>query len=272
MAVDRRKFLKLAGLTALGASGSQCLDLLPGSEVLKAADHAVNTSKTRWAMVIDVKACSARGDCTRCMDVCHQVHAVPDIRLKNGEVDKQHEVKWLWKENFEKALPSQDHQFLGKGLKNLPVLVLCNHCDHPSCVRVCPTKATFRRHDGIVMMDYHRCIGCRYCVAACPYGSRSFNWSDPRPHIKAVDKNFPTRTKGVVEKCNFCAERLARRDPVTKKPLEPACVVACREVCNALVFGNLNDPSSDVRRVLKANYVIRRKPELGTNPEVYYIV
>jgi len=113
------------------------------------------------------------------------------------------------------------------------------------------------------MMDMHRCIGCRYCIAACPYGSRSFNWRDPRPFIKNLNKEYPTRTRGVVEKCNFCAERLA-------KGLHPACVDACEE--KALVFGDLEDPESEVRALLRENYAIRRKPALGTNPEVYYIV
>ena len=140
------------------------------------------------------------------------------------------------------------------------MLVFCNHCDNPPCVRVCPTQATWKRDDGIVMMDWHRCIGCRYCMAACPYGSRSFNWEDPRPHIKEPNPDFPTRTKGVVEKCTFCDERLDKGQP-------PACVEACPE--KALVFGDLNDPDSEVRRLLRSRFALRRKAGLGTSPEVY---
>jgi len=99
-------------------------------------------------------------------------------------------------------------------------------------------------------------------MAACPYGSRSFNFRDPRPFIEHEAKDFPTRMKGVVEKCNFCAERLA----VGK---QPACVEASK---GALVFGDLHDPDSEIRKVLKDNYTIRRKQELGTEPAVYYIV
>ena len=113
------------------------------------------------------------------------------------------------------------------------------------------------------MMDWHRCIGCRYCMAACPYGSRSFNWFDPRGGLAALNPDFPTRTKGVVEKCNFCEERLAKGQPL-------ACAQACPQ--KALVFGDLNDPNSAVRRTLSARYSMRRKPELGTQPEVFYIV
>jgi molybdopterin-containing oxidoreductase family iron-sulfur binding subunit len=113
------------------------------------------------------------------------------------------------------------------------------------------------------MMDWHRCIGCRYCVAACPYGSRSFNWLEPRAHVPDLDPNFPTRTKGVVEKCNFCEERLAEGKA-------PACAEACPE--KSLVFGNLEDPASEVRELLRTHHTIRRKPELGTEPQIYYIV
>ena len=113
------------------------------------------------------------------------------------------------------------------------------------------------------MMDWHRCIGCRYCMAACPYGSRSFNWIDPRKYIAEQNLDFPTRTKGVVEKCNFCEERLA-------KGKLPACVEACPQ--NAMSFGDLDDAGSEVRQLLGSEYAIRRKPELGTQPEIFYIV
>jgi Fe-S-cluster-containing dehydrogenase component len=113
------------------------------------------------------------------------------------------------------------------------------------------------------MMDYHRCIGCRYCMAGCPYGSRSFNWKNPRPFIKEINFDFPTRTKGVVEKCNFCQERLIQG-------LLPACVEACKE--RALIFGDLNDPDSEVRRILRSRHTIQRHPELGTKPKVFYVL
>ena len=113
------------------------------------------------------------------------------------------------------------------------------------------------------MMDYHRCIGCRFCVAACPYGARSFNWRDPRQDIKDINLNYPTRTRGVVEKCNFCEERLAQG-------LLPACVGACKQ--QALVFGDLDQPSSEIRRLLRTVRTLRRRPSLGTAPKVFYVV
>ncbi|HEY6099373.1 MAG TPA: 4Fe-4S dicluster domain-containing protein, partial [Anaeromyxobacter sp.] len=143
---------------------------------------------------------------------------------------------------------------------------LCNHCENPPCVRVCPTQSTWKREDGLVMMDMHRCIGCRYCVVACPYGARSFNFEDPRPHVAAEPADYPTRTKGVVEKCTFCSERLAAGQ-------RPLCVEACEGIgCGALVFGDAGDPSSAVTALLRDNGVARRKAELGTSPHVFYIL
>jgi molybdopterin-containing oxidoreductase family iron-sulfur binding subunit len=113
------------------------------------------------------------------------------------------------------------------------------------------------------MMDWHRCIGCKYCMVACPYGARSFNFSDPVAYVKPVNPEFPTRSKGVVEKCNFCAERLAAGK-------QPACVEACAD--KSMIFGNLADPQSEIRQVLGSRFSIRRKPELGTQPNIFYIV
>ena len=126
--------------------------------------------------------------------------------------DKKDEIKWVWTEPFENAFPNLEHHHLKPELSHKDVLVLCNHCDEPPCTRVCPTEATWKREsDGIVMMDWHRCIGCRFCIAACPYGSRSFNWRDPRPHIPGeMNPEYPTRQRGVVEKCTFCVQRINR--------------------------------------------------------------
>jgi Fe-S-cluster-containing dehydrogenase component len=254
MSFSRRAFLGTAGLSALGLTAKTALDafaLQPPHEPAPAQ------AGTRWAMVIDSKKCLEAGDCTKCLDACHLAHNVPAID------NRAHEVKWIWKEPFEHVFPSLQTDYPPDALRDKPVMVLCNHCDNPPCVRVCPTQATWKRSDGIVMMDWHRCIGCRYCVAGCPYGSRSFNWGDPRPSIARITPDYPTRSKGVVEKCTFCEERLAKGEP-------PACVAACQD--KALVFGNLSDPESEVRSLLRSHFTIRRKPELGTRPAIYYIV
>ena len=257
MGVSRRVFLKVGGLAVVGIIALPAFDMLSALRLTKAAPAGEASLGKRWAMVVNLKACSAEDGCRDCIDACHRVHNVPAFG------NRKDEVKWLWNVPFEGAFPEQEHEFVERGLKGSPVLVLCNHCDNPPCVSVCPTQATFKREDGIVMMDYHRCIGCRYCMAACPYGSRSFNWRDPRPFIDEVNPDFPTRTRGVVEKCNFCQERLA-------EGLLPACVEACPE--KALLFGDLEDPDSEVREILRSHYAIRRKPSLGTQPAVYYVV
>jgi molybdopterin-containing oxidoreductase family iron-sulfur binding subunit len=257
MMKSRRSFLKVSGACLLGLGVKPVLDafaqaeqaqILPGPNALKAG---------RWAMVVDIMKCPE--GCHDCINACHSAHNVPDF----GKTKE--EVKWLWNESYEHVFPGVEHEYVGERIKQQPFLVLCNHCDNPPCVRVCPVQATWKREDGIVMMDFHRCIGCRCCMAACPYGSRSFNWSDPRPHIPGGTTNpdFPTRTKGVVEKCNFCVERLA-------KGLQPACVEVCSH--GVLTFGDLDDPNSEVRRILGEQYSIQRRPELGTRPRVYYIM
>ncbi|MBI4773961.1 MAG: 4Fe-4S dicluster domain-containing protein [Deltaproteobacteria bacterium] len=255
---DRRSFLKLAGLCALGVGAKPVTDAMAGSGQSPYSSKPRALQAKRWGMVVDVKTCQekiAKDQCRDCIAACHITHNVPEIE------GAKEEIKWIWQTPYEHAFPGQVDEFAQ--LTGTPFMVLCNHCDNPPCVRVCPTKATFKREDGVVMMDFHRCIGCRYCMAACPFGARSFNFQDPRPFIKEVRTEFPTRMRGVVEKCNFCAERLA-------DGLQPACVEACKP--KALIFGDLEDPDSDVRRALRGKYAIRRKTFLGTRPSVLYLV
>jgi len=258
MGIDRRKFMKLSGLTVLGLAGKatgQVPSFVEGSSSLPYEKPLVGK---RWAMVIDIRKCEQQEGCTACVEACHETHNVPDLG------NPKDEIKWIWEESFEHAFHEQEYEHIPPDLKHSHVLLLCNHCDNPPCTRVCPTQATWKREkDGIVMMDWHRCIGCRYCMAACPYGSRSFNWRDPRPFIDKIQPEYPTRARGVVEKCTFCEERLA-------KGLLPSCVEACP--VNALAFGDLEDAESEVRQLLESRFAIRRKPSLGTQPEVYYLL
>ncbi len=258
---SRRRFLTRAGLTALGFGA---LPVFRSTAVASGgAKPAYELGQKQWGMVIDIRMCQRPGVMEAAVAACHGQHNVPDID------DPQREVKWLWTEKFEKVFSDQVHQYTQEAVKELPTLVLCNHCENPSCVKVCPTKATWKREsDGIVMMDMHRCIGCRYCIAACPYGARSFNWQDPRPHIAQIYAGYPTRTKGVVEKCNFCAERL-------RKGKQPACVEAASKVPGgqyALVFGDLSDSSAVINEILRRKHTIRRRPGLGTMPNVFYVI
>jgi Fe-S-cluster-containing dehydrogenase component len=264
MGLDRRDFLKVAGTALIGAAGLSSVRGLAQQQIAVeqlADEYARPLTAARWGMVVDLPKCHQLDGCRDCIEACHSAHNVPDFLAHGG--DPKHVVKWIWQEKYENAFPEQFHEYLPETLREKPVLVFCNHCDNPPCVRVCPTKATWKRADGVVMMDWHRCIGCRYCVAACPYGSRSFNWQDPRPFIDNIRIDFPTRTKGVVEKCDFCEERLAEGKL-------PACVLACKE--KALTFGDLGKPDSTIREILRSRFSMRRKPGLGTRPEILYLV
>jgi len=144
--------------------------------------------------------------------------------------------------------------------------VQCMQCENPPCVKACPVKATWKEQDGIVVIDYNWCIGCRYCMAACPYWARHFNWTDPKIPAEQVNPvtnylgNRP-RPRGVVEKCHFCSQR-------TRKGRQPACQEACPT--GARIFGNLLDPNSEIRYVLANKKIFRLKEELGTEPKFWY--
>jgi len=212
----------------------------------------------RWGIAVDIARCGNQSGCRACIDACHAAHRVPQIE------DARHQVKWVWKEAFARVFPEQTHGWETDAHQQAPVLVLCNHCAKSPCTKVCPTGATWRRSDGVVAMDEHRCIGCRYCMAACPYEARSFNWVDPHPSPNPG--NYPARTAGVVEKCNLCVERIDNGQI-------PLCVETCTGTgAGALTFGNLEDASSPLRRLLATRQVLRRRPALGTEPRIFYLV
>jgi len=278
MNVKRRDFLKIAGVSAIAGIGiPSALNMLLKGEAKATAEaehqaapaahgggHEAASTAVQLGMVINVKKFGEiKGLAEKCIEACHTTHNVPEF---NNPKDA---VKWVWIEDFE-HLFTQQNRFAEHNA--LPFLTLCNHCANPLCVRACPTQATFKAPNGNVIMDYHRCIGCRFCMAACPYGARSFNWRDPREKdaggnlkfIKKLNLDYPTRMRGVVEKCNFCAERV-------DKNLPPACVEACGDT-KALIFGNLNDSNSEIAQVLKTTFTSQRKQELGTKPSLFYII
>jgi Fe-S-cluster-containing dehydrogenase component len=158
---------------------------------------------------------------------------------------------------FGHEVPAEGHFYLG---------TQCFQCANPPCVEVCPVSATWQEPDGITVIDYDWCIGCRYCEAACPYWARRFNWSEPEVPAEAITPNQHylgnrARTKGVVEKCTYCIQR-------SREGRLPACAEACPT--GARVFGNLLDPGSDIRWVLENKQVFRLKEELGTEPRFWY--
>ena len=184
--------------------------------------EAKESSKVRWAMVIDLRRCIG---CQTCQVACKSENGVPLS------------VWRTWVKQIEKGrYPVVTKSFLP---------LLCNNCENPICNTVCPVRATYRRADGIVMIDPHRCIGCKYCIAACPYDVR---YVDP--------------IKKIVEKCYWCQHRV-------DAGLKPACVTSC--IGGARVFGDLNDPESEVARLLASHPVQVIKPEKTTLPQVYYI-
>ncbi len=160
---------------------------------------------------------------------------------------------------YHHEVPVKDKFYMG---------VQCFHCENAPCIKACPTKATWREPDGIVVVDYDWCIGCRYCLAACPYWGRRFNWGEPEVPKEEMTKKQHylgnrMRMKGVMEKCTFCVQR-------TRQGKLPACADACPT--GSRVFGNLLDPDSEIRFVLKHKKVFRFKEELGTDPKFWYFM
>jgi len=160
--------------------------------------------------------------------------------------------------------------------------VLCNHCEEAACVDVCPTGATTKREDGIVIIDYDKCVGCRYCIMACPYQQRSFYANGKKEYfpnqglteLEITGRELYPLQEGTVVKCNFCLERIDEGverglKPGTDREATPACVIACP--AKARYFGNLDDPTSEVSAMISEKKAFQLHPEFGTKPSVYYI-
>ncbi|MBF0262631.1 MAG: 4Fe-4S dicluster domain-containing protein [Magnetococcales bacterium] len=242
MTMDRRSVLGLGGAIAAGVA------LAPGLHLIAAppAPTAASGTGKRWAMLIDTTKCSA--DCTACTKACRAENNVPLFG------DPQRDIHWIRKVELK-------DQTLRRPAVSLPVL--CNHCENPPCVHVCPTEASFIRHDGLVLIDKHRCIGCRYCIIACPYKARSLVFHKTRP-AKDANPKVPIRAAGVVEKCTFCAHLI-------DEGKLPACVEACAKADKgAMLFGDLNDPNSEISQRLRKEKSQTIRADLGLNPHVHY--
>lgn len=211
--------------------------------------YAFNISKCRGYMDC-VQACQNENNQDRKSGMAYiRIH-----EHQNGQLNFEHA-----QDDFFHEVPAAGHFYLG---------TQCFHCQNPPCVDVCPVKATWMEPDGIVVVDYNWCIGCRYCMAACPYDARRFNWSDPVVPEDEFNSNQHylgnrLRKKGVVEKCTFCVQR-------SRDGRQPACVEACPT--GARIFGNLLDPDSEIRWVLANKKVFRLKEDLGTEPKFWYFM
>lgn len=281
---SRRHFLQttaaLGGLTALAVTGMDALlrdhflrmDRDEVSAVLEQIEHStkrdynVQTQCTntpsipgvRFGFALNLSKCKGTRDCVM---ACIQenncgrnsnLHNIRVLEIKKGGHDFIDSDPY-----YQGSVPKE-----GKGY--LPIQ--CHHCENPPCVRACPVEATWKEPDGIVVIDYDWCIGCRYCAVSCPYGARHFNWKKPQIPVDQFNPqmhylgNRP-RPKGVMEKCTFCIQR-------TRLGRQPACQEACPT--GARIFGDLADPDSEIQYLLKNQPVYRLKEDQNTNPTFWY--
>ncbi len=228
-------------------------------------------SKVRYGMVIDLDKCTG---CKACSVACQ---AENNISFRSDETDKLRSINWMEIYKLENGRDYPEYQFT-----YLPRP--CMHCDsdhHSPCTFVCPVNATTRdENNGIVTHIVPRCIGCRYCVVACPYHARKFNWWDPawpQPMERMLSPEVSPRMRGVVEKCTFCHHRMLKaRTRAFHEGEDPDAVVytpACADACptGAIVFGNLMDPRSEVAKLAKDPRAFRILAKLKTEPKVIYL-
>ncbi|MFI5143235.1 MAG: 4Fe-4S dicluster domain-containing protein [Thermoanaerobaculales bacterium] len=222
----------------------------------------------RWGMVIDLERCTG---CGACMAACHQENNLPTAG-RSETVEESRAFHWI------KLMPQRSGAYPNVSLRFLPQP--CFHCDNPPCVRVCPVQATYLSSEGIVGQIYGRCIGCRYCMAGCPYSAKVFNWYAPNwpgQTKKRTNPDVSLRPKGVVEKCTFCHHRIikAREDAriaghgLRDGDVTPACAESCPT--QAIIFGDLELANSRVSQLAQDPRAFRLHDDLGTRPKVIYL-
>jgi len=265
--LTRRQLIKLSALAGAGAllpqqlhAFTQFLEKIPGYQK-KPTVVPPPIKGFRFGMVIDLGLCIG---CRRCSYGCKLENSVPDtISPPYIMVFETNPRRFTsGHPNLEKFKHKKRLMYTRLRKDKIYMPVQCNHCKDPPCAKVCPTKATYKDADGIVMVNYDKCIGCRYCMAACPYNARRFNWWEPDIPPEKVNPLVPVRPHGVVEKCTFCVHRTRLGD-----------TTRCVEVCpnKARIFGNLNDPDSEVSKLIGSEVNFRLKEGLNTGPQIWYL-
>lgn len=220
-----------------------------------------------WGMVIDLNKCTG---CAACVSACRSENNVPNVGPEESQIGRA--LFWMdIVEVVEGEYPDVRVQYIPRP---------CFHCENPPCTKVCPVRSTYKNNEGLVAQIYHRCIGCRYCMVACPYTVKSFNWYEPeRPEefLQTCNPDVSLRMKGVVEKCSFCSHRLQHAREQAKfesrelkeADYQPACKEACPT--SAIVFGDFENENHEVYRLKKSNRAFRMQEDLGTEPKVVYL-
>ena len=264
----RRRFLRKLGRAATCAGAIVAAGTLGGTRKVAAKNESspkpgsfptkdYNWTRHSWAFGVDATKCIG---CLRCVEACKRENDVPGdahhfrtwveryVYLegdKRARVDSHHDPVNIKASGSEREYRFANRYQDAKVEKAFFVPKLCNQCTHPACVQVCPTGATYRTQDGVVLIDHKYCIGCQYCVQACPYGARFFRAKE-----------------GVTDKCTWCYHRIT-------KGLQPACVEVCP--VGARIFGDRNDPQSPISLFIRNNRVQVLRPESGNAPNVFYV-
>ena len=240
-------FTKATATAATGAIAPGVMLMSVGQAQARPLDEKV-TNKNRWGLLIDANKCS--DGCNACVTACETENGWGSGTTDEQKSDAAQKAQWIRTVTLKNKLTGSQHQ--------LPMM--CQHCEEPPCTDVCPTGASFKRADGIVLVDKHICIGCRYCMMACPYKARSFiheDLHDQRPDVP--------RGKGTVESCTLCVHKVDRGDGTT------ACAEACKKDGHqAILFGDLNDPNSDISQAMKKHATTQVRADLNLNTGVRY--
>lgn len=221
----------------------------------------------KWGMVIDLNKCTG---CAACVNSCRMENNVPNVGSEAAQAGRA--MDWM------QIVTEYEGEYPNVRITHIPRP--CFQCDKPPCTKVCPVHATFLNEDGLVGQVYTRCIGCRFCMVACPYSAKTFNYGKPifpAAYESTLNPDVARRMTGVVEKCSFCHHRLAKAKDIARyeerelreEDYQPACVESCPTA--AMTFGDLDNSDHEVNHLRHSIRSFRLEEELGTEPKVYYL-